>query len=90
MIIEYTGGLTCHGSMPERTVAKCRLPRPLGQAQLERDTQAQPAEAVLAASVLDPHYAKILCVTRAELPPAFAKWVQCGVSTVQPAVDRCS
>ena len=52
--------------------------------------QDQPAQAALASNLLDPHYVKILCGTLEELPRAFAKLVQSGAATAQPALDRCS
>ena len=70
--------------------AKRKLRRRLGRAHLGRDMQDQPAQAALASNLLDPHYVKILCGTLEELPRAFAKLVQSGAATAQPALDRCS
>ena len=70
--------------------AKRKLRRRLGRAHLGRDMQDQPAQAALASNLLDPHYVKILCGTLEELPRTFAKLVQSGAATAQPALDRCS
>ena len=68
--------------------AKRQLRRRLGRANLGRDMQDQPAEAALAANLLDKGYVRLLCGTLDELPQAFAHLVQSGAATARPALDR--
>ncbi len=68
--------------------AKRKLRRRLGRANLGRDMQDQPAEAALAANLLDKRYVRLLCGTLDELPKAFANLVQSGAATARPALDR--
>ena len=68
--------------------AKRRLRRRLGRAHLGRDMQDQPAEAALAANLLDPRYVEILCGTLDDLPQAFAALVQSGAAKARPDLDR--
>lgn len=68
--------------------AKRKLRRRLGRAHLGRDMQDQPAEAALAANLLDPLYVQIVCGTLHELPRVFARLEQAGTVTSQPTLDR--
>ena len=68
--------------------AKRQLRRRLGRAHLGRDMQDQPAQAALAANLLDPHYVQIVCGTLDELPRTFALLEQAGTVTAQPTLDR--
>ena len=68
--------------------AKRKLRRRLGRAYLGRDMQDQPAQAALAANLLDPHYVEIVCGTLDELPRAFAALEQSGAVTAKTVLDR--
>lgn len=68
--------------------AKRQLRRRLGRAHLGRDMQDQPAEAALAANVLDPHCVHVVCGTLDKLPRTFALLEQAGPVTAQPTLDR--
>lgn len=68
--------------------AKRKLRRRLGRAHLGRDMQDQPAQAALAANLLDPHYVEIVCGTLDELPRAFAALEQSGAVTAKTVLDR--
>ena len=68
--------------------AKRKLRRRLGRANLGWDMQDQPAQAALAANLLDPHYVEIVCGTVDELPHAFAELERSGAATAQPALER--
>ena len=68
--------------------AKRKLRRCPGRAHLGRDMQDQPAQAALAANLLDPHYVQIVCGTLDELPRTIALLEQAGTVTAQPTLDR--
>lgn len=68
--------------------AKRKLRRRLGRAHLGRDMRDQPAQAILAANLLDPRYVEIVCGTLDELPRAFAALEQSGAATARPDLDR--
>ena len=68
--------------------AKRQLRRRLGRAHLGRDMQDQPAQAALAANLLDPHYVQIVRGTLDKLPRTFALLEQAGTVTAQPTLDR--
>ena len=53
--------------------AKRRMRRRVGHAHLGRDMQDQPAQAALAANLLDPSYVRIVCGTLQNLPAAFSR-----------------
>ena len=72
----------CFGS------AKRNLRRRVGHANLGRDMQDQPAEAALAANLLDRSYVRALRGTVDELPKAFADLVLSAAATARPALDR--
>ena len=50
--------------------------------------QDQPAQAALAANLLDPHSVQIMCGTLDKLPRTFALLEQAGTVTAQPTLDR--
>lgn len=70
--------------------AKRKLRRRLGRTHLGQDMhmQDQPAEAALAANLLDPRYVRIVCGTLDDLPRAFARLEQAGIVAAQPMLDR--
>ena len=68
--------------------AKRQLRRRLGRANLGRDMQDQPAQAALAANLLDERYVQALCGTLDQLPAAFASVGQTCLAQAMPVLDR--
>ena len=68
--------------------AKRKLRRRLGHANLGRDMQDQPAQAALAANLLERGYVRALWGAVDKLPKAFANHVQSGATTARLALDR--
>jgi len=62
--------------------AKRRLRRRLGH--LGRAIRDQPAQAALAANLLDPNYVKVVCDTLEYLPSAFAELEPSGAARARP------
>ena len=67
--------------------AKQGLRRRLGRAHLGRDLADQPAQAALAANLLDPAYVQILCGSLDQLPRAFAA-LESPAASDPPRLER--
>ena len=67
--------------------SKQGLRRRLGRAHLGRDLADQPAQAALAANLLDPAYVQILCGSLDQLPQAFAA-LESPATSDPPRLER--
>ena len=68
--------------------SKRALRRRLGRAHLGRDLADQPAQAALAANLLDPAYVQILCGSLDQLPRAFAALERRPAASDPPRLER--
>jgi len=66
---------------------KQKLRRRLGRANLGRDLEDQPAQAVLVSNLNHPDYVKVICGFLDNLPMAFAK-LDCGESKQESSLQR--
>ncbi len=73
---------------PHFARSKQGLRRRLGRAHLGRDLADQPAQAALAANLLDPAYVQILCGSLDQLPRAFAALQRPAASDPLPRLER--
>ena len=83
-VVERTNNIIEHRFGGE----KQRLRKRLGRADLGRDLQQQPAQAMLVSNLRDSRYVEILCGSLANLPAAFARLDRDQVAQVQLTRDH--